>query len=460
VKAGRICPGYRNTVDLMFHDESKQIARRNKSRVLHSPEVQAIGGNKPSEQMLVKIAANTPVKLTSLVMYQPMEDLGVSFFMSTYVGTDPTVSQLHYLPKFYAKTGMTNPGLQQSIIAAGLAGYAKTTKRKDITDAATKRYVMAIQSINTALSDESTAMQEPTLLAIIMAAMFEVLIVPRLKDLQNCSKHLDGAVAVALLMLKQKQKAPTEVTRKLISTLVQSVIINSWISHVPLPQNFVQLKRQMGDTVEITSVHSRFLDVVMKLVQFRQGLQMGIFKQPGAIIRQALAIDDHLIKFAKSMPLNGRFEALWATGPDVEQLAYRGYYHGKYNKVDVRWNAQLINPNSIQSAFLCASLEQHPIVPPTPAPSCSSAMPHSLVIGCRTRLQTAESSTSRFQRQDREFCTRDIGNDSSTSWLCRTARVPSPALRACPSHAPCQRSPRNEGAGSASDSQTARHRKY
>jgi hypothetical protein len=311
----------------MFHDETKQIARRNKTRVLRGTEVQAISGNKPSDQPVFSVAANNPVKLTSLVMYQPMEDLGVSFFMSTYVGSDPAVSQLHYLPTFYAKTGFSNPGLQQSIIAAGLAGYAKSTRRKDITDAATKRYVMAIQSINAALSDERTAVQEPTLMAIIMAAMFEVLIIPRLKDMHNCSKHLDGAVAVALLMLKQK--GPSEVTRKLITTLVQSVIINSWISHVPLPHNFAQLKRQIGDTVEITSVHSRFLDIVVKLVQFREALEMGILKQPEVIIKQALAIDDLLMKFAKSMPLNGRFEAVQVSGQDARQLAYRGYYHGK-----------------------------------------------------------------------------------------------------------------------------------
>jgi hypothetical protein len=125
------------------------------------------------------------------------------------------------------------------------------------------------------------------------------------------------------------QNEPTELTRKLITTLVQSVIINSWISHVPLPRNFIQLKKKIGDTIEATSIYGRFLDIVSKLVQFRQILQMGTFKQPASIIKQALAIDDNLEKFAKSMPPSGHFQASRIVGKAAEKLAYHGYYHGK-----------------------------------------------------------------------------------------------------------------------------------
>jgi hypothetical protein len=88
----------------MFHDESKEIARRTKDRLSGGSDHKATGGIS-REQQLVQAAAAMPVKLTDFVMYLPLDDLGVSFFMSTYVGEDPAVSQLYYLPKFYATTG-------------------------------------------------------------------------------------------------------------------------------------------------------------------------------------------------------------------------------------------------------------------------------------------------------------------------------------------------------------------
>jgi len=191
----------------------------------------------------MRAAAAAPVKLTDFVLYQPLDDLGVNFFMSTYVGDDPSVSQLYYLPKLFAQTGSSNPALRQSITAAGLAGYAKTARRNDVKITATRLYVSAIQSINAAISDPTTVVQDATLMSIVMAAMFEVLVIPRLSDMQNCSKHLDGAVAVALMMLKQKKQ--TDVTYKLIAMSMQSMIISSWISHLPLPANFMELKRRL-----------------------------------------------------------------------------------------------------------------------------------------------------------------------------------------------------------------------
>jgi hypothetical protein len=56
-----------------------------------------------------------------------------------------------------------------------------------------------------------------------MAAMFEILIIPRMDGTNNCSKHLDGAVSVALLKLKHGGQ--TNVTHNLLTTLVQSVSV-------------------------------------------------------------------------------------------------------------------------------------------------------------------------------------------------------------------------------------------
>lgn len=336
----------------MFHDETKQIARRNKGNVFQSAEMQVVSGSRSGGQAITSAAAAKSRSLIDFVMYQPVDDVGVSFFMSTYVGEDPAVSQLHYLPKFYAKNGYANVGLRQSIIAAGLAGYAKNTRRGELVDAATKHYVAAIQGINAALSDPKMVLQEATLLAIVMAAMFEVLILPRLSDMGNCSKHLEGAVTVALMMLKRNE--PTDITRTLITTLAQSVIINSWISYVPLPASFLEMKKKLGKTSESESIHGKFLDIVMELILFREALQMGTLNHPTTIAKQALAVDVKLTKFAEELPLNGHFQTFRLQGQIPEQLAYQGYYHGMFSKIPMLAITQ--NANVRQSITSASAL--------------------------------------------------------------------------------------------------------
>ncbi|KAH8725876.1 hypothetical protein GQ44DRAFT_615041 [Phaeosphaeriaceae sp. PMI808] len=324
VKVGRLCPGYRNIIDLMFHDESQQIVHRNSSRTSESNKSRSSrAGFK--ENAFIRAVAALPVKLTDFIMCQPMDDLGINFFMSTYVGENPAVSHLYYLPKFYAKRGYSDPGLHQGVMAAGLAGYANLTRNKEMSDTATRRYLGSIQSINAAISNPTTAMQDSTLMSIVTAAMFEAVVVPQLSALENCTKHLNGAVAIALLKLKQD--GPTNIAQKLFYTIVQSVIINCWITHASLPPNFAELKRQVDAKTTTPSVHGNFLGIVMELVQFRQALNDGTAQHPVAIIKWALAIDDRLIKFSEDMPIHGQYKAFRTSSKQAEELAFDGYYH-------------------------------------------------------------------------------------------------------------------------------------
>lgn len=342
----------------------------------------------------MRAAAAAPVKLTDFVLYQPLDDLGVNFFMSTYVGDDPSVSQLYYLPKLFAQTGSSNPALRQSITAAGLAGYAKTARRNDVKITATRLYVSAIQSINAAISDPTTVVQDATLMSIVMAAMFEVLVIPRLSDMQNCSKHLDGAVAVALMMLKQKKQ--TDVTYKLIAMSMQSMIISSWISHLPLPANFMELKRRLRSNPRphLHSLHGEFLDIVTDLVEFREALKEGLFRRPSDIIERALAVDEIFETFAETMPPHGRFQAYRILRQDVEQLAFNGYYHGTADTPCDSGPTDI--STSVPSKFHCASLEQCSRCASTFTSSHSQAMPDHPFLTGPTKAWHLEVPTGRL----------------------------------------------------------------
>lgn len=317
----------------MFHDESPRIIqsmnktrseKATKSGPSSSQEVarrQHVGplprtGPQPFESQPLPIFSMLP----------PAEDIGLNFFMKHFTPGDPAVSQLSYVPDFYTDSGHANPGLHNSLIAAGLAGYAKASGKKDILEHATKSYIAAVKGINTALMDPKQATHDSTLLSIIMAAMFEVLLLQRSGGMSNATKHLEGAVSLAALNLQRVKQTP--ITKRLLTTLIQSVIVNCWIQNTPLPPKFMELRRQIAEHINPYSVHGMFLDIILELIRFRHALREGQYDQPMAIIRRALEIDRTLAQFANDMPAHAKFDTIQLGSDKAKALAFNGFYHG------------------------------------------------------------------------------------------------------------------------------------
>lgn len=308
----------------MFFDESSKVFKKNRSKPTASadPAFPAQGSSRTSHNVAIQHVA--PVQLTGVVLYQPLNDLAVHFFMANYVGNDPATSQFDYLPSFYLRNGSPNPELQQSIEAVGLAGYAKATRRSDLVLPATKSYISAIREINNALSSEVSAAQDSTLISVMLLAMFEIMILPRASGLQNLTKHLNGAISIASLRLKHG--VYTDIGRRLLSTLVQSVIMNCWMQNIPLPVEFVAFKNHLGGKSNPSSIHANFLDIVMDLVEFRHALTRGAYDSATAIISQALTLEGRFHAFGEYMPSAGQFKS-YRSSMEVDDLVYDGYYH-------------------------------------------------------------------------------------------------------------------------------------
>ncbi|KAF1922848.1 uncharacterized protein M421DRAFT_426471 [Didymella exigua CBS 183.55] len=322
VKAGRVCPGYRNAVDLLFHDESAEVERKSKGKSSKAATTSTI------VETAVVVQTLAPVKLNNFVVYQPWDDLGVHFFMSNYVGKDPAVSQLHYLPDFYGKLGYATSSLKKTIIASGLAGYARTTRRPDLIEQSTRTYVGAIRDINTALSSPQNAVSDITLMSIMMAAMFETMLVSSESGMHNVSKHLEGAMSVAYLSLQQRP--PSDVFKALLSMLIQSVIMNCWIQHVPLPARYKSIRPYVPDRINPHSVHAKLVDVLSRVIEFRDDLKGGSYQNPDTVLQRALKVDAELKTFIEEMPTHTCFEKCWmptAQVTEVQQLVYNWVFH-------------------------------------------------------------------------------------------------------------------------------------
>lgn len=317
-KAGRVCPGYRNILGLMFHDESVHVARRSK-RLSNPDSVKTLA--------LVQQRKEQSLPLPNLLLVPQLDDLGLHFFMSNYVGTSPAVQQMAYLPNFYSTTGYTDPALRQSLIASGLAGCGRATGRRDLIDVAAKSYVTAIQAINATISKSTSIIQDSTILSIIMAGLYESMVTSEVSGMANVCKHLEAAVHVAYYRLQQSSHGQS--TQSLLIHLVQSVIMNCWIQHAPLPPFFMNIKKH---TANQKSIHAKFLNLLPGLIQFRQALRDNTLTCPHTIISYALGLDHGLQEFSQNLPRAANFERFCVSSDErieVQQLVYGGHYHSR-----------------------------------------------------------------------------------------------------------------------------------
>ncbi|KAF2678572.1 hypothetical protein K458DRAFT_137136 [Lentithecium fluviatile CBS 122367] len=326
IRTKRLCPGYRNTTDLVIFDQTLQIARKNKTRGRASTSPSSAFTSSPSPSTDPEVVAqrcDARVVQPDGFMYQCiLEDLAINHFMNNHVGYDSNSSQFGYLPEYYSHGGFNYTELQQSLKAVGLAGYARLTGRADLLYPATKSYVAAVRSVNNAMSGPNLADREATLMSVMLLSVFEVLIVPRVSGLENLTNHLKGAMSIASIAVKTANL--TEIYRKLLGTVVQAVAIAFWTQNEPLPHDFFLLKAEAY--FHPYSIHARFVHLIVDLMRFRAGLAGGQFLSPRAACVEAQRLDASLGRFAEGLSRHAPFDKVLVPKPSQEPI-YDGSYH-------------------------------------------------------------------------------------------------------------------------------------
>ncbi|KAF2659632.1 hypothetical protein K491DRAFT_675375 [Lophiostoma macrostomum CBS 122681] len=318
VRAKRTCTGYRDVLDVMFCDQSSKVATLAQGESGRSQDCSREHQQGQDSTIVAQRAG--PTRFTDVVFYQPLNELAITFFMNTYVGGEIVHSQFDYLPAMYARH-YTNASLQECIRAVGLAAYAKATRRKDLLEPAIKSYVLALRNVNSTISTPSKAVQDSTLICILLLAMFEVM--TRTKGLGNLTNHLNGAMLIGNLLLKKERQ--TEFSEQLLGTIYQSVILNCWIQSLPLPDGFDALQTHSKRTSRIPKLQSRLLEGLTGLINFRHKLREERRSPPSVKIAYATSLDDQLRCLLDDMPNQGDFQKVYT--PVDEHLAYKSYYH-------------------------------------------------------------------------------------------------------------------------------------
>lgn len=258
------------------------------------------------------------MRLTEVIMYQPVDDIALNFFMANYVGNDIN-SQFEYMPTLYSRFGFLHADFQDGIKAIGMAGYAKEARRPELMQAAKKKYGSALRNVNLSLSSPELAKQDTTLVSVLLLAMFEIMSLPRSQGLKNLSAHLNGALLLATTRIGNKEHL--DFTMKLLKSICQAVSMNCWVQNTPLPDGLLRVIGHLKRVARTSDLHPQYLHLTASLIDFRHTPD----SCPQAAIQKAIALNALMEEFANGMPQEVHFISHFGHPDRIR--AYGGRYH-------------------------------------------------------------------------------------------------------------------------------------
>ncbi|KAF2802875.1 uncharacterized protein BDZ99DRAFT_427842 [Mytilinidion resinicola] len=313
----RPCPGYRSQVDLMFVDQSNQVAekvrRESPPNATPSPLAPVVSGQ--SGNLLGFSKRPQPLS-------QPLDQLAVNFFMANYVGRQANQYQFDYLPDFCQQPGIDRH-FHLSIFAVGLAGYATVNNVPELVHTARAKYSSAIREVNLALASEDTAKKDSTLISVMLLGLFEVIMSPSQQALETLVTHLNGAIELA--KLRSREQFKTDLGARLFNSLSLNIVITSLMQSNPIPDDFIRLRQYIPDLNDPNKPQPRFLDLMIRWINLMRKIDSGLVAAPSDIQQSCIQLDNDMKYFAATMPPAWQYRVVY-TDADPE-LIYQGCYY-------------------------------------------------------------------------------------------------------------------------------------
>lgn len=276
------------------------------------------------------LTRRSPFKKPTWTMDQALNDVAVAHFMSSYVPG----SYFDYLPQLYGKLGSTTV-LPATIHAASIASLARDLGQKDIMKMARQSYAHALLETNTALVDPKTALDDATLVSVLLLTLFEAIVWESKHIPDNWTTHAKGALA--LVKLRGAGQFDTYIGRKLFTQVANITCVNSMRTRARLPQELADLVAAANTTTyESETPRYRLATMTQEVSHFLADLDEGLLTVQ-EVIDTATLIDSKYIAFCETFPPEWRYQEIRLTKrlPGVHGWTYHRYPNTRVAKA---WN--------------------------------------------------------------------------------------------------------------------------
>jgi Fungal specific transcription factor domain len=337
-RAKRNCPGYRSQGDLIFRDESTNVARKLKAKEAKKKALESSLSVSPwpEEEASLELVQQKDPHLSALQMTPAVEELAIGFFISNYVIESGSPNRGHLDPiQDMSKIGQLDEGLLSSMKAVGLAGFAHAAHAPHLLKNARYQYVQALQSTNIALRDPVQVKKDSTLMSIMILGIFETITGCRQESLKDWSEHIKGAAAV--IKLRGPDQIQTPAGRRLLVHVTAYLMIACMNKGIALPKHIIDYMTAAIELVKTPDPAFIIQDTMMRFSSLRAEIFQKILTDRKIILSRALALDAKLLEIVTNV------QPGWEYRTVLTEAKSEHIFNGRYHVYKDYWMSQIWN---------------------------------------------------------------------------------------------------------------------
>ncbi|KAL4874796.1 hypothetical protein BJY04DRAFT_224637 [Aspergillus karnatakaensis] len=330
--ANRVCPGYRDTLSLMFRDESEQViqkatsarrksktsrrgqaGRQSKSKASSrdSPSPTQASEQSPTTSLESSVFDFDDVLQKQIILrqpqslqpsYQPTQDEAISWFLRNNAWPG-ALFMIDFDPQILAQGSMSpsENARMASLVSVGTAMLARVRQSEELREAATKEYGRALTLLTRAVSIEEESRANATLSAVLLLALFEVITSRTLGTINKWTSHVYGASA--LLELRGQEELQNSEGLNLFIQLRFQIILSCLQLGLHVPDSLLNCNKiAMYLRPQIEAYCDRIIYITGQLSNLRADIHKNILTDPYTILSKAYAIEADLIAWLAISP--------------------------------------------------------------------------------------------------------------------------------------------------------------
>ncbi|KAM6484827.1 hypothetical protein HDV62DRAFT_356537 [Trichoderma sp. SZMC 28011] len=262
-RAKETCTGYRDLIDVIFHDETNSTKSKALTRICRA-QAEAHADN--------SIAINNAISLCFLPYN--IDEQAKSYFVHSYVLIqEGTAGYLSGVARLLVRPGL-NRALEAAMVAVGSAGMACKESSPLLELKARQSYGTAINYINEAIHNTTKIKEAGTLAAILVLGLYEMIMCDSQQSLNAWYNHMLGALAVAHIRGTQQFK-DSEAGMELFLHLRSQIIISCIQRSEGVPDSIQRLTDEAHKYEPFRSLGPYQLGgVIMKLCSLRAWIRL------------------------------------------------------------------------------------------------------------------------------------------------------------------------------------------
>ncbi|KAM3546144.1 hypothetical protein ARSEF1564_001043 [Beauveria bassiana] len=326
-RKGHACPGYPDPTALRMRNETTNVTKKQSSKSKthaarqQSPPTQDGASSSPSSSLQQADLSSSRQSLASCdssassssssasspispALLLSTNQQALAFLFHTFIAATPFEG---YLSSFYLPYSPDSDACALAIDATALAAYARHARQHRHPDAARANYARALSRVNKALADPRTAVQDQTLVAVLVLALFEATVFQDSGSSSSSSSAPTSWVAhtwgaMQLLMLRgPDQLASSPVARQLFAHASNNIKASCIQRSAPIPQPFLEFDGRVRGLLNDHDPAVPLADLLHKVCAIKARAREEQ-ERSMVLLLEALQVDQEIIAFCDAPP--------------------------------------------------------------------------------------------------------------------------------------------------------------